>query len=338
MSVLRVEQRLQPGLERGQRGPDARPDLTIVGARQPASGREAEQLRYLRCVRGQPGRRSPPPTATSTPTQTATPHSTTTRKAEGEEVKRALRGRPDLGRGRWRGARRLRGPTRRPPGGEKTWTRVNHRGEPVTLLEGPAVAAGAVLAQFFYPERARSSARPALALALAGAGALGFGVFDDLARLWQAPRPARPPRRAGERRGHHRRGQARRPRRDRPGQRAAARQLLEGREPADVAINAGLIAGGANLLNLFDLRPGRAIKVADPVGGADHGRRAAERGAPRGGRPARRGARPAARGPGRARHARRRGRQRARRDARRAPPRSACRARRGSRCWRASSR
>jgi UDP-GlcNAc:undecaprenyl-phosphate GlcNAc-1-phosphate transferase len=36
---------------------------------------------------------------------------------------------------------------------------------------------------------------------------------------------------------------------------------------ADIVINAGLVAGGANLLNLFDLRPGRAVKVALGAGG-----------------------------------------------------------------------
>ena len=32
---------------------------------------------------------------------------------------------------------------RRPPGGPAAWTRTNHRGEAVTLLEGPAAATGA---------------------------------------------------------------------------------------------------------------------------------------------------------------------------------------------------
>ena len=160
--------------------------------------------------------------------------------------------------------------TRRPPGGEKTWTRVNHRGEPVTLLEGPAVAAGAVLVQILRgvpggrppglaqsSERARSSARPAQALALAGAGAFGFGVYDDLAG-------------SGKRRGLRghlgalangevttgavKLGGL--------GVTGLASALLLGGDPADVVVNAGLVAGGANLLNLFDLRPGRAIKVA----------------------------------------------------------------------------
>ena len=35
---------------------------------------------------------------------------------------------------------------RRPPGGAGTWTRTNHRGEPVTLLEGPALAIAAIAA------------------------------------------------------------------------------------------------------------------------------------------------------------------------------------------------
>ncbi len=51
-----------------------------------------------------------------------------------------------------------------------------------------------------------------------------------------------------------------------------ARQDARGRRTsalaaADFVINAGLVAGGANLLNLFDLRPGRAIKVALAAGG-----------------------------------------------------------------------
>jgi UDP-GlcNAc:undecaprenyl-phosphate/decaprenyl-phosphate GlcNAc-1-phosphate transferase len=147
--------------------------------------------------------------------------------------------------------------TRRPPGGEKTWTRTNHRGEPVTLLEGPAVALGAVAAEFFSPERDRFSARTRLALALAGAGACGFGVYDDLAGS------------AGRRglRGHlgalaHGEVTTGTVKLGGLGATGLATALLLGGQPVDVAVNAGLVAGGANLLNLFDLRPGRAIKVA----------------------------------------------------------------------------
>ena len=155
----------------------------------------------------------------------------------------------------------------RPPGGAKTWSRTNHRGEPVTLLEGPAVAVGAIvgaLAQAGLRSVTRSAGpagpgawRPALAVAAAGAGAAAFGAYDDLAG-------------AGDRRGFR-------------GHLGALRNgevttgtvklggigvtgiigaVLAGGSPADVVINAGLVAGGANLLNLFDLRPGRAIKVA----------------------------------------------------------------------------
>ena len=53
---------------------------------------------------------------------------------------------------------------RYPPSGEKTWTRTNHRGELVTLLEGPAVAVGAITAEVIGAAvAARLSGRPGAA-------------------------------------------------------------------------------------------------------------------------------------------------------------------------------
>jgi len=163
---------------------------------------------------------------------------------------------------------------RRPPGGPKAWSRTNHRGEPVTLLEGPAVAAGAlagVLAQAVQACLASASELPgspgspgwrrAAALALSGAGAAAFGAYDDLAG-------------SGDRRGF--RGHLGALRHGEVttgavklggiGATGIISAALAGGSPTDVILNAGLVAGGANLVNLFDLRPGRAIKVAAASG------------------------------------------------------------------------
>jgi UDP-GlcNAc:undecaprenyl-phosphate GlcNAc-1-phosphate transferase len=143
----------------------------------------------------------------------------------------------------------------RPPGGTKTWSRTNHRGEPVTLLEGPAVAVGAIVGAL--TQAALGSPRSGAAMALAGAGAAAFGGYDDVAG-------------SGERRGF--RGHLGALRHGEVttgavklggiGVTGIVSAALAGGAPADVVIDAGLVAGGANLLNLFDLRPGRAIKVA----------------------------------------------------------------------------
>ena len=148
----------------------------------------------------------------------------------------------------------------RAPGGTKAWSRTNHRGEPVTLLEGPAVAVGAIagaLAQATLGPMRSGPARSGAAMALAGAGAAAFGGYDDLAG-------------SGDRRGF--RGHLGALRQGEVttgaiklggiGVTGLASAAMAGGSPADIAINAGLVAGGANLLNLFDLRPGRAIKVA----------------------------------------------------------------------------
>src|ERR1700744_3134469 len=148
--------------------------------------------------------------------------------------------------------------TLNPPSGATQWTRTNHRGEPVTLLEGPAVAAAGVMAALAAPGLPGRS-RAALAAAAAGAGALGG--YDDIAG-------------SGDKRGF--RGHlgalahgeittgAVKP--GGSGATGVAAAALTGGPVADVAVNAALVAGAANLLNLFDLRPGRAIKVALAAG------------------------------------------------------------------------
>lgn len=149
--------------------------------------------------------------------------------------------------------------TARPPGGEVRWARVNHRGEPVTLLEGPAAALGVaatVLVAPGVPGRLRAAA------ALAALGAGGFGVLDDLAERGSSK---------GLRghlgalaRGEVTTGGVKVLGIGATGLVAAALALPPDERTAralDVVAGGALVAGAANLLNLFDLRPGRALKV-----------------------------------------------------------------------------
>ncbi|HWG27807.1 hypothetical protein [Actinospica sp.] len=139
---------------------------------------------------------------------------------------------------------------------EQRWSRVNHRGEPVTLLAGPVYAAAASAAVLAAPGL---SGRMRAAGVAAAAGAGAFGVYDDLC------------------------GNA-----DRRGIKGHLTALAHGEVTTggvkivgigavgvfgaclarrgggvlDKALAAVVVAGAANAVNLLDLRPGRAIKGA----------------------------------------------------------------------------
>jgi hypothetical protein len=134
---------------------------------------------------------------------------------------------------------------RRPPGGEIRWQRTNYRGERPSLLAGPAVTAGAAIASLSQP--------PVAMLAIAG-GAIG--LYDDL---------------AGDAHARGLRGHlaALRERRVTTGMvkmaglvaAGAVTSIADRRRAKGVVVDTLLVAGTANLVNLFDLRPGRALKV-----------------------------------------------------------------------------
>lgn len=144
----------------------------------------------------------------------------------------------------------------------KDLERTNFRGSTVNLAGGPALAVSASVTAAL----GASDARTAAAVATAGLGSGAFGLYDDIVG-------ARP-----EQKGYK-------------GFRGHLRGLQEGRitggmakiagvgasallasamlpskrrgfgRAFDVALGAGVIAGSANLLNLLDLRPGRALKT-----------------------------------------------------------------------------
>ncbi len=160
------------------------------------------------------------------------------------------------------------------------WDRTNFRGRAVSLAGGPAVAAAATLSA----AAGAGSAPVAAAALIAGGGAGAVGWYDDIVG-------GRPEHQAKGFRGHL---AALRDGRVTSGlvkvagvgvAGLAAAVLVEAgsgerrgglRAGVNVALGAGVIAGTANLVNLLDLRPGRALKagtvaatamVAGPAGG-----------------------------------------------------------------------
>ncbi|GAA0277620.1 hypothetical protein GCM10009539_76750 [Cryptosporangium japonicum] len=142
--------------------------------------------------------------------------------------------------------------------------RTNHRGEPVTLAEGPTTALGATLAAVIAT--AGVAPRVAAAAGVAGLGAAAVGAYDDVVG-------ARPDQRADKGfRGHLnalRAGRVSAGAVKVAGVGASAlvagALLPRSRSPlgaaVDTALAATVVAGAANVVNLFDLRPGRALKV-----------------------------------------------------------------------------
>lgn len=140
--------------------------------------------------------------------------------------------------------------------------RTNFHGRTVSLAGGPALAAGATIGAALGAR----GPRPALAALTAGAVSGAVGLYDDVAGQ-------RPEQKAAKGFAGHlgalRRGRVTSGLVKIAGVGAAAlaaSALLPHRTRTDVLLGAGVIAGTANLINLLDLRPGRALKAGAVLG------------------------------------------------------------------------
>lgn len=157
------------------------------------------------------------------------------------------------------------------PGGAR-WQRTNHAGLSVTLLEGPVATAGAVAGVLLRAVlSAEVDRRRTAADVIAITGAAAVGAYDDL--FGSVPTKGFRGHLGALREGVITSGMIKiagigavglaaaltdRPVRTMPG--AVGGRML------DALVNATLTAGTANLINLFDLRPGRAAKVIIALG------------------------------------------------------------------------
>ena len=156
------------------------------------------------------------------------------------------------------------------------WRRTNHAGDPVTLLEGPAYVAGAALGA--------TTAGAAGVVAVLGSGA--FGALDDLAG--DGSSKGLKGHLGAAVRGKVTTGLVKVVGIGLTGLGAAA-LADRGRDDVgahDTLVGGAVVAAAANLANLLDLRPGRALKAtvlsAVPLlatGDAGAGRAAAAAGA-----------------------------------------------------------
>ena len=137
------------------------------------------------------------------------------------------------------------------PGGAARWQRSNYRQRRVDLAGGPGAAAGLLVGL--------AAARAPAGVLTAGAAA-GLGLYDDLAGHTHA-RGLRG-HAAALRRGVVTSGVV-----TMVGWAAAAVAAAptRPRRPVGVLTDVVLVAGTANLVNLLDLRPGRALKAAVAV-------------------------------------------------------------------------